>query len=72
MNIVTFLETLVNNILDDEDNFFPDPSDLHSLESSLTASENELVTDPIGGILSETDKIIRDLPWRKNHYNIQR
>ena len=72
MNIVTFLETLVNNILDAEDKFFSDPSDLHGLESSLTASANELVTDLIGGILSETDKIIRDLPWRKNHYNIQR
>ena len=72
MNIVTLLETLVNSLLDAEDKFFSDPRDLHTLESSVRTATNDFARNWMGGILSQTDQIIRDLDWRKEHYNIQR
>ena len=72
MNIVTLLETLVNSLWDAEDKFFSNPRDLHTLENSVRTATNDFARNWMGGILSQTDQIIRDLDWRKEHYNIQR
>lgn len=72
MNIVTLLDTLLSSIFTAEENFFNNPKDFYSLESSVKSSTENFAAGFLGAILSELDQTIRNSTWREERYIVQR
>ncbi len=72
MDIVSLLDTLLTSIFAAEKDFFENPKDFYSLESSVKTSTEAFAAGFLGAILSEMDQAIRKSSWRLNRYKIQR
>ena len=72
MNIVSLLETLVNSLIEAEDEFFKNPKDFHALEKATKASTETFSAGFLGEVLTSVNKQICECPWRNEHYSIQR
>lgn len=72
MNIVSLLETLVNSLIEAEDEFFKNPKDFHALEKATKASTEAFSAGFLGEVLTSVNKQICECPWRNEHYSIQR
>lgn len=72
MTIVSLLETLVQGILEAEENFFNNPQDFYSLETSVKHAAETFSADFLSTVLSSMNSQIYDNAWRKSRYNVQR
>jgi peroxiredoxin len=72
MTIITLLDTLVNALMDAEENFLDNPSDFYSLEKSVKSSTEAFAADFLGKVLTSINEQICKSSWRDGKYNIQR
>lgn len=72
MDIVTLLDTLLASIFKAEEDFFNNPNDFYSLESSVKSSTDSFAAGFLGTILSELNQSIRNSIWREDRYAVQR
>lgn len=72
MDIVSLLSTLLSSIFEAEQNFFENPKDFYSLESSVKTSTEAFAAGFLGAILSEMDLSIRNSSWRDGRYKVHR
>ena len=72
MNIVPLLETLMNGLLETEENFFRNPKDFHSLETATKATTDAVASMFMSNLLSSMDEMIYKCSYRQRRYNVQR
>ena len=72
MNIVTLLETLVNGLLETEENFFKNPKDIYTLEKATKATTDAVAAMFMSNVLSSMDEKIFNCGYREGRYNVQR
>ena len=56
MNIVTLLETLVNGLLETEENFFQNPKDIYTLERATKATTDAVAAMFMSNVLENDIK----------------
>ena len=72
MEIVALLEELVNGLIEAEDDFYSNPTDLYSFEKATKATTDALAAKFLSMALSCMDEKICDSAIRKARYNVQR
>lgn len=72
MDIISLLETLVNEILTAEEKFLKDPKDFYTLETSVKSSTESFSAGFLSCVLSEMDARLCKDTWRKLKYTIAR
>lgn len=72
MSIVTLLNTLVEELNSAEENFFSNPKDFYSLETSVKTSTESFAASFLGLLLSEINSKIENDGWRNGKYTVQR
>ena len=71
-NIVSLLELLVKGLSEAELNFFENPKDFYSLESSVKSTTEEFAAKYLGLVLSSINSQIKKDGFRKENYRIHR
>ena len=72
MNIIALLETLVNGLLETEENFFRNPRDIYKLEKATKATTDAVAAMFMSNVLSSMDEKIYNCSYREGRYNVQR
>lgn len=72
MNIISLLETLVNEILSAEEKFLKNPKDFYALETSVKSSAENFSAGFLSTVLSGMDASLHKDAWRKLRYTIAR
>lgn len=72
MNIIALLETLVNGLLETEENFFSNPRDIYALEKATKATTDAVAAMFMSNVLSSMDEKIYNCSYREGRYNVQR
>ena len=72
MNIVALLEALVNELIAAEENFFENPKDFFSLETSVKSSTDAFAAGILSSILDSMNQQIYEDRWRVGKYRVQR
>ena len=72
MSIVTLLNTLVEELNSAEENFYSNPKDFYSLETSVKTSTESFAASFLGLLLSEINSKIENDGWRNGKYTVQR
>lgn len=72
MNIIALLETLVNGLLENEENFFRNPRELYALEKATKATTDAVAAMFISNVLSSMDEKIYNCSYREGRYSVQR
>ena len=72
MNIIALLETLVNGLLETEENFFSNPKDIYALEKATKATTDAVAAMFMSNVLSSMDEKIYNCSYREGRYNVQR
>ena len=72
MNIIALLETLMNGLLEAEENFFRKPKDFHTLEKATKATTDAVAAMFMSNVLSSMDEKIYNCGYREGRYNVQR
>lgn len=72
MDIVALLEVLVKGIFDAEEEFLENPKQFAEFETRVHKLFDQGALGFIEGVLGETDRMICESIYRKDHYDIQR